>query len=257
MTAARRLLSRPGTLCALALLVLGVWEVGRLTAVAGAAPHDADWRRAAQVVRDGFAPGDLIVFAPPWVDPVGRKWLGDLMRVEDAARMDEARYGRIWEVSIRGASAGAVGEPQLDEHVGAVHVRRLDHAPALVAWDTRAASRLYEVDFAPRLCVPLRPPQRFDAGQVPLGKTLAVYAGIADFRSRRDNRADAELRVVIDGATVATARVGNDSGWMPLPPIATAPGAHRLALESAVVPGRGQSQSPAHLDLCVAAEARE
>ena len=69
------------------------------------APTDADWAAAARDVRAGFRPGDLIVAAPAWADPIMRLHLGDLIPPAVAARMDDARFARVWEVSQRGAHA--------------------------------------------------------------------------------------------------------------------------------------------------------
>src|SRR5262249_28123929 len=155
-----------------------------------------DWARAEAAVRAGFAPGDLVVFAPAWMDPVGREHLGDLLDVHAAARLDAARYGAIWEVSARGATAPeATGLPDLDQTFGALRVRRHPHAAAHVTWDLAARSRLVEVGYAPHECAPLRPPATLDAGTVPLGTHLAVAAGLADFRARRDNRAQGAVPV--------------------------------------------------------------
>ena len=63
-----------------------------------------------EAVTADFKTGDLIVFAPRWLDPVGRRWLGSLLTVADAGRLDDARYARVWEVSIRGAGAGIRGQ---------------------------------------------------------------------------------------------------------------------------------------------------
>ena len=62
------------------------------------APTDADWAAAAQEVRAGFRPGDLIVAAPAWADPILRVHLGDLIPVEVAGRLDDDRFARVWEV---------------------------------------------------------------------------------------------------------------------------------------------------------------
>lgn len=98
--------SRYGAALAL-LLVLGAaaWEAALALRAPSRVPSQADWEAAARIVRQGFAPGDLIVFAPLWADPLGRQVLGDLMPVSMVGRPDAARYGRIWEVSIRGARA--------------------------------------------------------------------------------------------------------------------------------------------------------
>ncbi len=243
-------------LAAAALLLLSTWEIATLLRVHAAAPDGDDWSRAEAAVRAGFASGDLVVFAPAWMDPVGREHLGDLLGVHAAARMDAARYGAIWEVSARGATApdAAGAAADRDETFGALRVRRVPHTAAHVTWDLAARSRLVEVGYAPHECAPLRPPATLDAGSVPLGAHLAVAAGLADFRARRDNRARAKIRVLIDDKPVAERLVGNDDGFAPLPDIATTSGPHHVVFTSEAVVEKGQ---PANLDLCVAAEARQ
>jgi hypothetical protein len=241
-------------LAAAALVALAIWETATLLHVHAAAPGDDDWAHVEAIVRAGWKPGDLVVFAPAWMDPVGREHLGDLLTIHDAARLDAARYATIWEVSARGATApDATGPVSSDEQLGALRVRRHDHPAAPVAWDLRARSRLVEVDYAPHECSPLRPPGNLDAGTVTLDHHLVVRAGLADFRARRDNRAQARVRVAIDDQVVAERLVGNDDGWAPLPPIETTPGPHHVVFSSEAVVAPGQ---PVNLDLCIAAEAR-
>src|SRR5262245_17609859 len=88
-----RLRDRPGAaMTALAKISLyGVAGVALLeTAVALLAPFRVartdEWAAAAAEVRGAFRPGDLIVFAPAWVDPIGRSYLGDLMPPEMVGR---------------------------------------------------------------------------------------------------------------------------------------------------------------------------
>jgi len=114
---------------------VAVWETCATPRDAAALPTDKTWQAAAQVVRAGYEPGDLIVFAPAWIDPMGRMQLGDLIPVDMAARMDGARFGRIWEISIRGAhapeTAGLAGthRPAATRAVSALTVA----APATIA----------------------------------------------------------------------------------------------------------------------------
>ena len=79
-----------------AVLLLALAETATAIIAPLRAPSDADWRAAAATVRAGFRPGDLIVAAPDWADQVMRLHLGDLVPVKVAARLDAARYGRIW-----------------------------------------------------------------------------------------------------------------------------------------------------------------
>lgn len=242
-------------LAALALLLLAGWEIAALRRAHATAPSGDDWARASAAVHTGFAPGDLVVFAPGWMDPVGRQYLGDLLTVRDAARMDAARYARIWEVSTRGAAAPeAEGPIGFDESYGALHVRRVDHTAERISWDLRARSQLFEVDYQPRWCVEVRAPGRLDLGSVALDGRLVVYAGLSDFRTRRDNRAFAFVRVLIDDTEAARGRIGSETGWVRLPEISPRSGMHRVVLQTEVDPEA--PGPPAILPVCIAAEVR-
>jgi hypothetical protein len=217
---------------ALLLVAIALWEVCAARRDAGAVPGDAAWRVAGERVRAGFRPGDLIVFAPAWIDPVGRRELGDLIPIEAAARMDAARYGRIWELAIRGArSPDTAGlEPVAVDDAGGVAVRRYERAPAVVVADVlerltgatsdgaRPTLELAEVGFAPHRCLQISPqpgvPLRIAFPQLPLGRELVGYAGIADVFTRRDVRSPGRIDVEIAGAVVASVEPGVDDGWV-------------------------------------------
>lgn len=101
------------------------------------APTDADWAAAAATVRAGFRAGDLIVAAPAWADPILRVHLGDLIPPEIAARMDDDRFARVWEVSQRGAEAPAAagGTTRVDERFGRLRVRLVERPAEIVTYD--------------------------------------------------------------------------------------------------------------------------
>jgi hypothetical protein len=107
-------------------------------------------------VRAGFRGGDLIVSAPAWADPLLRLYLGDLIPIPVAARMDDARFGRVWEIGQRGAhvvgpgadatpgtappggtSAAARTLPRIavEARFGALTVRRIERPAAVVTFD--------------------------------------------------------------------------------------------------------------------------
>ncbi len=90
-------------------------------------------------MRAGFRPGDLIVAAPGWADPMLRVHLGDLIPPEVAARMDDDRFARVWEVSQRGARAPAAqegnGTTTFDERFGRLRVRLLERPGRTVTYD--------------------------------------------------------------------------------------------------------------------------
>jgi hypothetical protein len=91
-------------------------------------------------VRAEFAPGDLIAFAPDWVDQIGRAHLGDLVSVEMAGRSDADRYARVWEISIRGARARDTATARLvrESRHGRVRVALYEKSSVHVVWDFTA-----------------------------------------------------------------------------------------------------------------------
>jgi len=226
---------RAPALPAAALALVALWEV----AVAARAGRDTgsadDWAAAAAAVRQGHRPGDLIVFAPGWIDPVGRTALGDLLPVKAAARMDAETYGRIWEVSIRGAAAPAVKglQPADVRNFGDVRVREFVREPAVALYDFvdrfadatvtgrtsgPARSLVEEVGFSPRRCVRVEPMPTETVTlayrDVRLGTRLVGYVGLADVFTLRRVREPARLSVLIDGREVAQRVVGVDDGWV-------------------------------------------
>ena len=86
------------------------------------APKADDWAAVERDVRAGFRPGDLIVAAPAWADPIMRMHLGDLISIPTAGRMDGARFSRVWEIDQRGARAPETrdGRVVLERHHGAL-----------------------------------------------------------------------------------------------------------------------------------------
>lgn len=225
---------------AVLLVVIALWEAIAAQRAGAGVPGDEDWARAAQVVRGAHEPGDLIVFAPDWIEPVGRLHLGDLIPIEMAARMDAARYGRIWELSIRGArSPDTAGlSPVQTFDVGGVTVRFFARAPAEVLADLRerlpsarsegagegagalqrpAAVELAEVGFAPHRCILAVPrpgaPARLVFPALPAGE-LVGYVGIADIFTRRDDRRPGRLAIEQVGRPLAAVTAGVEDGWV-------------------------------------------
>lgn len=224
------------------LLLVSVWEIVATVRAGGDAGDDRDWAAAAEAVRARYQSGDLIVFAPRWADPIGRMHLGDLIPLEMAARMDAARYARIWEVSIRGERAPeSQGATQVWRgEFGPVTVRQLEQTPVEVVTDfvelfgqaavsgayaRRSRDRsvppavdLEEVGFEPHRCVRVvpRPNQtvRVSYAKVPLGSVIVGYVGLADVFTRRDHRQPGELVVEVNGRVAAQVRFGVDDGWV-------------------------------------------
>lgn len=242
---------------AVLLVLVSLWETVAARRDASSVPGDDAWARAAELVRAAHQPGDLIVFAPGWVDPVGRLHLGDLIPLEMAGRMDAARYGRIWELSIRGARAPETEglTPVFEQETGGVTVRRFERAPAVVVSDAVVLAQpsqvvLAEVGFAPHRCIQVTPPPGHPVRvtlAMQLGSTLVGYAGLADVFTRRDIRAPGSLAVEIGGRQVARVTPGVDDGW--------------VRFEAPTTPGPAEVTFVASADasqrlICFAAEAR-
>jgi hypothetical protein len=248
----------------LLLVVVSLWEIAATRCDATSVPDDDAWHRAAAVVRADYRPGDLIVFAPDWVDPVGRLHLGDLIPVEVAARMDAARFARIWELSIRGARAPeTIGlDPVATTEVDGVTVRRFDQRPAAIVADVRdhfaearvqggrATLELAEVGFAPHRCIQVVPPAgklvRVVFPSLSLGSELVGYVGIADVFTRRDVRSPGHLDVDVGGRRISV-EPGIDDGWVRFA-LPTTPGSAEVVFTA--------SARDAGRLICFAAEAR-
>jgi hypothetical protein len=64
---------------------------------------DDDWRAARDGVSKTIQPDDLLIFAPKWVEPLGRRWMqSDIATMSRMTFADTSRYKRAVEVSIRG-----------------------------------------------------------------------------------------------------------------------------------------------------------
>lgn len=256
---------------AVVLVAIAVWSTCRVIGAGAGVPDDAAWAKAAAAVRAQHQPADLIVFAPPWIDPVGRLHLGDLIPVEMAGRLDGARYPVIWELSIRGARAPETRglRARTTASFGGVTVRRYEQTAADVVTDfapqvatakvdgahTRGPDLvLAEVGFRPHRCAQIVP---VTGGQVTItfadvaiGTSLAVGAGLADVFTRRDQRGPATLAVALDGRELATLRFGVDDGWV-AKTVATTPGRGNVTFTATAIGPKSANRL-----VCFAAEAR-
>ncbi|MEB2310242.1 MAG: hypothetical protein OZ921_20325 [Sorangiineae bacterium] len=83
------------------------------------APTGDDWSKLRGALAAVAKPGDLIVAAPDWADPLARRSFGDaMMPLAAVARPDESAFARAVEVGILGS-----------------------HAPALDGWRTVSETR--------------------------------------------------------------------------------------------------------------------
>jgi hypothetical protein len=282
--------SRFGLVVAAAIGLLAVVETTVALVAPSRAPKDADWEAAAREIRAAFAPGDLIVAAPAWADPIMRMHLGDLVPLDVAARFDDARFGRVWEIGQRGAHAPeARGTVALERRFGALTLRLVERPAAVITYDllarwtdarvsrrapgrpdvacpssgdhfqcpdTSVRLQTVEVDNTIHRGL-LAPPVAgatvvIDYPAVPLGRELVVATGLHDTWMRKAAHGFVDLRVLVAGAPVATERATNTSGW------------HVTRVDTSAFAGRAaavrfeiSSPAPSQRQFVLAAEARK
>ncbi|MBL4632976.1 MAG: hypothetical protein JKY56_03840, partial [Kofleriaceae bacterium] len=231
---------------------------------------EQDWQAAADYVRANKAPGELIVFAPEWSDPIGRQYLGDQIPIEMAARMDAARYSGIWEVSTAGSRAKETKGLSADrsESFGELRLRHYPQEAARISYDFTKEWRtakvtghgrprfgLQEVGFEPHQCVLVvpRPNQSITLTfeTVILGSEIVGYVGLADVFTRRKIRDPGQLEVLIDGKVVSSATAGVEDGWVRFS-AKTNPGQSAVEFRLTAVGPNAKDRR-----ICFAAEARE
>jgi hypothetical protein len=217
------------------------------------APTGKDWAGAAAKVRAGFHPGDLIVAAPAWADPLMRQQLGDLVPMPVAGRMDAARYARVWELSQRGARALDTAGAHVVEsfRYGALTLKRWEKAAATVTFDFLAEwhraevsvltpdhvevpcsaaqdrfqcvggavlkPELLEIDTTLRNGLAVDPVERstlvLEFPEVPLGRELAIASGLHNVWLRKSGDGKVRLRVLVDGRELGAVEATSQSGW--------------------------------------------
>jgi hypothetical protein len=81
----------------------GLFELGAHAWVSGRAPHIDAWRAAAPDVRALKRPGEPLVVAPEWAEPIARHAFGDAaFPMAELARSDLAGHRRALELSLLG-----------------------------------------------------------------------------------------------------------------------------------------------------------
>jgi hypothetical protein len=235
-----------------AVVVLALVETVNAVVAPLRAPDERDWKGASAAVRAGFRPGDLVVAAPAWADPVMRQQLGDLVPMPVAGRMDAARYARIWEISQRGARAAetAGGSMAQSSKHRALTVKLWEKKAAQVTFDFLSEWRraelsvvspsgdspcavgadrfvcmagaslkpeLLEIDTILRNGLALDPIERATVvltyTAVPLGRELAVAGGLHNVWLRKAGDGKVHLRALVDGREVGGLDGTNQGGW--------------------------------------------
>lgn len=124
-------------LAVLVLLLVAV-EVSATLIQHGSAPREAHWRAAASKLAAVREKGEPVLFAPAWVEPIGRLHMGDQIDLELLLLSDVDRYRRVFEVSVRGERHPWLqGErPKQEWELGQVRVALYERAsPAEVVYD--------------------------------------------------------------------------------------------------------------------------
>lgn len=87
----------------LAIPLVGTWELAAHLHQVSDVVTDDEWRDAQAGLARTLRPADGLLFAPRWVEPLGRRWMGpDLATFERMTTPDITRYARVVELSIRG-----------------------------------------------------------------------------------------------------------------------------------------------------------
>lgn len=244
---------RLSVVVAVAIVLLALVETVNAFVAPFRAPTEKDWVAAAAKVRAQFRPGDLIVAAPAWADPIMRRQLGDLVPLAMAGRMDAARYGRIWEISQRGArAADTAGARVVDtSRYGALTVKRWEKPAAQVTFDFLAewhraevsvvnadgtevpctlgpnrwqclggsslGPELLEIDTTLRNGLGVEPVEGktlvLEYKNVPLASELVVATGLHSVWLRKLGDGKVRMRVLVDGHEMGTIETSSTSGW--------------------------------------------
>lgn len=121
----------------LAIPLVGVWELGAHLRQTSNVVTDDEWRSAQASVAKSIKPEDGLIFAPRWLEPQGRRWMGqELATFERMTTPDYTRYARVVEVTVRGAHREELagwtrGEAQSFGHVEIVTWQNPSPAPVI------------------------------------------------------------------------------------------------------------------------------
>lgn len=132
--------SKPAKLLLALVPLVGLVELAlHLKQTSSDVVPDSDWTAARDAVKGELRPDDLVVFAPFWADPLGRRWFGDdVATIAREARPDATRFARAFEVSIRGAHDEELSgwKKVSEKQVGKITIAQLENpSPAKVLTD--------------------------------------------------------------------------------------------------------------------------
>lgn len=274
------------------MLVLALCETVQALLGPSRAPTESDWKQVSDTIRSAWKPGDLAVSAPAWSDPVMRVHLGSRVDLAMALRMDDARYGRVWEISQKGGvSPEAHGQETFKKVFGNLTLRRVERPAAQVKfdfvqqWQNARFSRqsaagvvacplladrfqcpnidfnwlkpaVLEFDFGLRLALYAQPVAGaavvVEYDDVPMGRTLTVGAGLHHVWLRKAGDGQVVMEVFVGGQKIGRLEVNNRSQWKPMNLDSSAFDGQRQVVRFAIT-----SDNPASRHFGFAAEARQ
>lgn len=121
--------------------LIGIVELVAHGVFASRAPSQEDWASLPAAVERLRRPGDLVVVAPEWADPIARQTLGEaVMPLADVARADTSGHRHAIEVSVLGQRSAELASFRELERVdaGPFRLRRLEntrYVPVLYRFD--------------------------------------------------------------------------------------------------------------------------
>jgi len=122
----------------LLLPLAGLFELGAFVHDARRAPRVEEWEALRAPLAALKRPGDLVLAAPDWADPLLRHALGDsILPIADAARADDTGYRRALEIDALGETAPEVAAWPISEvrASGRFRIRiRTNPAPANITY---------------------------------------------------------------------------------------------------------------------------
>jgi hypothetical protein len=119
--------------------IVGLVELGAHFFFSRRAPTHDQWNEVRALLASWYEPGDVVVIAPHWAEPMARWSFGDaLMPLRDVARPDATRYAKALEVSILGSRAPELADWKLlhETKHGRFTLRALANpAPPAITYD--------------------------------------------------------------------------------------------------------------------------
>ncbi|MBK6846633.1 MAG: hypothetical protein IPG96_03480 [Proteobacteria bacterium] len=130
-------------LATFALVVLLAWEITATLRQHQHATPAADWQTAGQALRRLHRAGEPVLVAPEWARPLAYAQLSGVIDLERATLSDLDRFGRVWQLSTRGAQHRWLSDraPRQAWHFGLVELALyVQPHPAQVLFDFTAAA---------------------------------------------------------------------------------------------------------------------